>query len=388
MQDQLEQFGMAASPTRVPLDLKAHPRSGAEGLPQSGPVVALPDLATDILHDLLTDEPPGKMSGSWRQDPAAITDEIQTPHIEPDFRYSTNSISPHKNQPGSSRRPPQQPYEDSDGATWIDARHTSVSTLTQAPVGAPSKSPSVTTEMLAETARAIIPLVEEYRRPGMLLSFQFQERVIRVLEALLVQPLLDGMASTVGVLKEDAVAAEAKFQQLTQERDMAVAAQGTLEEEIERVLLGKVAAAVTASNDGMASRLRKHVDGLCTEIESIQRDLHAERARRQEHERKLQTQIEQLRKDVTEQSAAVTRAQVRAAELEQAALAEAAIAHKERPDVEQLVGMLRESQDSLSAAGHRAAAALEQERAKHQAELTQLRWNYAELKRTADLLIS
>ena len=54
----------------------------------------------------------------------------------------------------------------------------------------------------------------------------------------------------------------------------------------------------------------------------------------------------------------------------------------------QLVDMLRESHQSLADASRVATQALEQERSRHEAELVTLRRNYAELKRTADLLIS
>ena len=54
----------------------------------------------------------------------------------------------------------------------------------------------------------------------------------------------------------------------------------------------------------------------------------------------------------------------------------------------QLVDMLRESHQSLADASRVATQALEQERSRHEAELATLRRNYAELKRTADLLIS
>ena len=53
----------------------------------------------------------------------------------------------------------------------------------------------------------------------------------------------------------------------------------------------------------------------------------------------------------------------------------------------ELVGMLQESHRSLKAANRTAMEQLQEERAKHQTEIEHLKWNYNELKRTADLLI-
>jgi hypothetical protein len=56
------------------------------------------------------------------------------------------------------------------------------------------------------------------------------------------------------------------------------------------------------------------------------------------------------------------------------------------PQLHDLTAMLQESHRSLAATNEHLLKQLEDERYKHTKELEQLRWNYDELKRTADLL--
>lgn len=348
----------------------------------TGDTVVLPDLATDILKGLLLDDSPGRMSGSWRHTTAAVTDELSSQCTEPDLRYFARNT--HDGTPDNSS--PQTAHATGPS----DRLYRSSMNITRSPATPPQgRSPHVTTELLSEAARAIVPLVEEYRKPGMLLSFQFQERVIRVLEVMVVRPLVDGLVATIDLLKEDVTEADAKVTSLEQERDSAARNLAQRDREVELIIDGKANGPNAPSSDLMC-RLRAHVSGLCDEIEKLQQELLAEQMREKVPDPALWDQTERLKREVAEKEASLDHSNTRIAHLE-ASLAKAQEPQpsaESRPDVDHLVNMLRESHNSLIAANKEATDALEHERAKHRAELEQLKWNYAELKRTADLLIS
>ena len=320
-------------------------------------------------------------------------------------------------------------------------------------------------KFLAQAIAALIPLVEQYHhRPGLPVSFDFQEKVLDALTAELVEPLSKHHAETTSILQGDAHSAKASLADSSAELVALRRAEQRLDDQIRTLIaaplgtLGAAGAGASASlatsssksggagklavnevrgagsdgggsdgagdgsSDGgggggsLATDLQSYLKMLNRELGSSRRKLaqteaEAIRLRHTEgtylaeiktlHEqvdafskasedtRKIYTENEELKnkcKAVEQQMATEREVHADAQEARLGSHAAADAAATTVPQLKALTAMLQESHSSLAATNEHLLRQLEAERYTHTQELEQLRWNYDELKRTADLL--
>ena len=290
---------------------------------------------------------------------------------------------------------------------------------------------------LAHATASLMPLVEQSHRSGLPLSFELQAQVRDTLATELVLPLGEHHAQRTQNLEDDAVSAKARLAESSMELAAATRAHQQLAERVRTMIAapladssvpsaagrgGEAAAAATNGTEGSFSRadeagggeggggleadLEGHLRMLKREAANARRKLaqtEAETIRLRHTEgtylaevKALQEQVDAFRKasqDTREMFNENEELKSKCAAFEQRLEREREVhVHAqggkpgEVPQLRELTAMLQESHTSLAATNEHLLRQLEAERFKHAKELEQLRWNYDELKRTADLL--
>jgi hypothetical protein len=310
----------------------------SESLPTGS---TLPDLSTDMLHSLLddADSTAEKMSGSWRHDAAAESVGIlgSAPSY-PDFSYFSSTepqITPAAASQQHRRVDERRHHHDASSVSTNARRHTSVPVVTGAPLdrangGSPLRSGGgpgrgiEMAELLAEAARRVAAIVEDYRHASAPLGFQFQERIIGALDDALVKPLLDATASTAALLRDDVRAAEERARTLTLEASTAQHSKEQLESQVRAVIEAGNSEGLldTDTNAGGGHTVEEQLTALANLLGRAASDRReAGEARRladeaaARKERELQSEVASLRKRLDEQSAHAARESVRASDL-------------------------------------------------------------------------
>jgi hypothetical protein len=179
-------------------------------------------------------------------------------------------------------------------------------------------------ELLAEAARRVAAIVEDYRHASAPLGFQFQERIIGALDDALVKPLLDATASTAALLRDDVRAAEERARTLTLEASTAQHSKEQLESQVRAVIEAGNSEGLldTDTNAGGGHTVEEQLTALANLLGRAASDRReAGEARRladeaaARKERELQSEVASLRKRLDEQSAHAARESVRASDL-------------------------------------------------------------------------
>eukprot|EP00036_Acanthoecidae_sp_10tr_P011068 CAMPEP_0182922776 /NCGR_PEP_ID=MMETSP0105_2-20130417/5015_1 /TAXON_ID=81532 ORGANISM="Acanthoeca-like sp., Strain 10tr" /NCGR_SAMPLE_ID=MMETSP0105_2 /ASSEMBLY_ACC=CAM_ASM_000205 /LENGTH=375 /DNA_ID=CAMNT_0025060429 /DNA_START=691 /DNA_END=1818 /DNA_ORIENTATION=+ len=357
--DQLEQFGITVSPSQKS---EIHKTLSQDGEQNTGR--ALPDLADDVLERLLVDDTP--LCGSWVHKAAFLE---RTPHVskdEPDLRYFNDTH--HGDLVHTTADIPRPSLQPKLGGHVVELR---VADATES-----SSSTSIAEELVLEAAKAILSVLKDFNSPGFLPSFTCQDRIIRSLNCILVQPLLEGMSSTVQIVQDELNASTARVQ--------------TLEKSVNGYeesahLLKSLIPAHSFSNDSSFGTVYEQLERHIRTLEESHKGSEKRVQTLCKENSHLQGRIEKLEADLAEEFAktASLREEILTSQSNEPTRDQSAT-----QDIGDLVCMLRDSHVSLSVASRQATETLETERAKHEAEIAQLRWNYEELKKSADLLLS
>eukprot|EP00039_Didymoeca_costata_P007307 m.98403 g.98403 ORF g.98403 m.98403 type:complete len:610 (+) comp13634_c0_seq1:217-2046(+) len=262
----------------------------------------------------------------------------------------------------------------------------------------------------------MIPMIHQYYRPGHSLSVQFQVQVHALLERALVRPLLKIQNADSNSVQNDLE----KVCQLLEQKEKEVL---TVTEEF-RSLESALLTMLSGSSDeddiisktklSSSERSIRIFDLVKMKLNRYKQDLTSVRqtnSQQQEEITRYTDKESQLKSEIRR----VNQQLVEAKEMSQAAssqavhslknelekskreterLKEELAKRKENDGISEgvteeqrnLLAMLQDSHRTLTEGNERLVQQLEQQRLTHSKELEQMRWNYNELKRTADLL--
>eukprot|EP00041_Stephanoeca_diplocostata_P004517 m.46534 g.46534 ORF g.46534 m.46534 type:complete len:625 (+) comp15165_c0_seq6:400-2274(+) len=269
--------------------------------------------------------------------------------------------------------------------------------------------------LLLAAARALVPVVEAFRVPGAVLSYQacplqFQDRVVAVLEAVLVTPLLAEVEATARATQDDLQRSAAHTHALQRAARDLTAAQTTALARLATVLNTppdellpdgdciRGLQALPATVDAHLSALRANVARCTADLDTCRGDLTRAKAETSADHRRQIEMLTQERDEAQREHVAVRAENARLSDTNAALNAELQDVRRQRDDahatlqrenaqVKDVLLALRTAQSGLDAAKVHAENELQQERARHQKEISALRWNYAELKKAASQLI-
>lgn len=274
-----------------------------------------------------------------------------------------------------------------------------------------------TAGVVAAAVDELVPLVEQYHRPGQTLSFQFLSRARETLERVVAQPLTRRHGDGKAILQTDLRRATRLLEEKEQETRMLLATTKTdiaaiqalidsppdapmqpitaeghpgaakspvviaLQQHVRQLkqTIADTTQAIGKRDETIANYKARHITftsevkqlkqlaSNTTEADNAKMKLEAENHNQQAELDKLREEVQALRAAHGDLSAKASEA-------------------SSIPQMRALAAMLQESHRSLASTNEHLLKQLEDERFKHTKELEQLRWNYDELKRTADRL--